>query len=158
MASVSKVWILCYFVGFRSGAVLVSVRLGYCAASLCNWTPVAQRRGAISQKFNPQCKYSSSRSEDNQKHSPSWQMNKDSWTNNSIEQRPSWKACSRLAAQEIPRMLCTVNNHYRYHNSSQLLPNLSQFNLVHMLTPNFFAFSSMWYSYLYLKFVPAYAM
>jgi hypothetical protein len=36
---------------------------------------------------------------------------------NSVEQGPSWESESRSASQQIPRLLCISEVHYRVHNS-----------------------------------------
>jgi hypothetical protein len=62
---------------------------------------------------------------------------------NSIEQSPSSDANSRLATQEIPRLLRNPNVHYRLYKIPPLGPILSQTNLVHTPLPYFFKIHSV---------------
>jgi len=51
---------------------------------------------------------------------------------------PSWEANSRSASQEMPRLLCNQNFHYRVHKSPPVVPVLSQTNRVHEFPTYFF--------------------
>jgi len=54
------------------------------------------------------------------RHSPSWKSNS-----------PSWKSNSPSASQAIPSISWYPNVHYRVHNSTSLVPILSDNNAVH---------------------------
>jgi hypothetical protein len=49
----------------------------------------------------------------------------------SMEQSPSWEANRSSATQEIPRILCNSNLHYRIHKGPTPVINLNQIDPVH---------------------------
>jgi hypothetical protein len=51
-----------------------------------------------------------------------------------MEQNPSCEANSRSACQEISRLLWDLKVHYRAHNSSRMVPVMSQINRVQVIT------------------------
>jgi len=59
------------------------------------------------------------------------------WTN-SLEQRPSWKANSPSASQDIPCLLWNPKVTYHVYVRPKLHPILGQINPVQTLTPYLF--------------------
>jgi len=55
-----------------------------------------------------------------------------------MEQSHSEEANFSSTNEEIPRILWNPLVHYRFHISPQLIPTLSQINLVHTLPTDFF--------------------
>ena len=55
-----------------------------------------------------------------------------------MEQSPSWDANNSSVNHEIPSIVLTPKGHHSTHKSPQLVPVLSQFNLVHDPTSYFF--------------------
>ena len=55
-----------------------------------------------------------------------------------MQQSPPQEADSSSTDQEIPCIFYNLKLHYFNHNSSPLVPVLSQINPVHVLTSNFF--------------------
>jgi hypothetical protein len=54
-----------------------------------------------------------------------------------MEQSHSWEANSHSASQEISPLSWNPNVHYRFYNSSLLVPILSQMSPVHTFQPYF---------------------
>jgi len=65
------------------------------------------------------------------------ERNKDS---NSVEQNPSWEACSHSASPEIRRLLWNPKVQYRVHNSPPLVHMLSQMHSIHTFSSCFSKF------------------
>jgi hypothetical protein len=51
---------------------------------------------------------------------------------------PYWEANSRSTGQETPCLSCNPDVHYRDHKMPPLEPVMSQINLIHILTPQFY--------------------
>ena len=60
----------------------------------------------------------------------------------------AWEANSSSAGQEIPRISCKQNFHYRSYNSPQLVPILSQISPLH-------AFPNQSFENPYLQYLPS---
>ena len=53
---------------------------------------------------------------------------------NYIQQNNSWEASSSSTSQQIQRILCNPKFHIHFHNSQPLVPIMSQFNPLHILS------------------------